>query len=295
VIFVYFKILNAYGYWKKRDVPFIPPVPLFGSIFGIFLGMESISTMQVKNYNTFKGHRYFGIYVMTRPHLVIRDPKLIYRVLVKDFSSFQDRGIGLNSKINPLVENVLHSDGEQWKRLRSKLSSTFNPGKLTIMFPHMIECGEHIVHILKQYDKSGTSIDAQDFFTLYVTNIIGTCVYGFDSQTMNYPDSEFHKMCRKAHTPSWRTKIGVVYRLLIPDLMKYFKFKSFSRGVENYFLNLVKNCVRTRENEGIFREDFIQLLMELRSQAIESSKKDPHGRIAIPIIFLFQFINLMSN
>lgn len=50
-------------------------------------------------YNSYKDERYIGIFFRSKPILVIRDPELIKDILIKDFSSFPQRGMNITEKV----------------------------------------------------------------------------------------------------------------------------------------------------------------------------------------------------
>lgn len=79
-------------------------------------------------YDKFKetGSKYCGAYFCTRPIDIILDPDLMK---VKDFSSFTDRGLYSNQRDDPLSSNLATLDGDEWKKLRNKLTPIFASGK----------------------------------------------------------------------------------------------------------------------------------------------------------------------
>ena len=53
-------------------------------------------------YVFFIGYKYFGVYVISSPMLVVVDLELAKHVMTKDFSNFVDRGVYTNEKDDPL-------------------------------------------------------------------------------------------------------------------------------------------------------------------------------------------------
>lgn len=58
--------------------------------------------------------------------LVICDPELIKRICVVDFQHFVDRGFFFNKDVDPLAGSVLFLRGNEWRRLRAKISPIFS-------------------------------------------------------------------------------------------------------------------------------------------------------------------------
>lgn len=59
-------------------------------------------------------------YIGFTPAILIRDPKLIKDILVKDFKYFRNRGYNYDTNYNKLAANLFASD-KNWKEMRAKL------------------------------------------------------------------------------------------------------------------------------------------------------------------------------
>lgn len=127
-IYIYFK--HAYNYWKHRGIPHESPIFPFGNIkdFGRKYH-QSIITKRI--YDKFKGVAPFcGVYILAGRVAMILDLDLLKHILVKDFTSFSDKGLYTNELDEPLMENLFFIDGEKWRKLRTKLTPTFTSGML---------------------------------------------------------------------------------------------------------------------------------------------------------------------
>lgn len=131
VIALYTWVQRNYNYWNKKNVPFIKPDLFFGNIKDMILGRNGSAIVMEKLYKAHESSPIVGIYVLNKPALLIRDPELIKKILVKDFNKFPNRyaasdpysdGLGANSLF--FVKNF------KWKQIRSKLSPVFSSGKL---------------------------------------------------------------------------------------------------------------------------------------------------------------------
>lgn len=80
-------------YWKRKKIPSIHAKPLIGSITGIATFQKSLAEQFHDFYfdESTKDRPFVGIHIFHKPTIMIRDPELIKRVLVKDFSSFSNR------------------------------------------------------------------------------------------------------------------------------------------------------------------------------------------------------------
>jgi cytochrome P450 family 6 len=86
---VWYYCVYKYSFWKKKGVKFMKPTFPFGNMRDVILLHKPLAEVIKKFYDEFPEEPYVGIYLCLSPLLLIRDPKLIKQVLVKDFSYFQ--------------------------------------------------------------------------------------------------------------------------------------------------------------------------------------------------------------
>ncbi|KAJ8714393.1 hypothetical protein PYW07_002618 [Mythimna separata] len=124
-----------HDYWSSRGV-FSPPAwPIVGHILSVVMFKEQGGMCFKRIYDTYTEKRFLGCHQFYQRTLVVRDPELIKRMCVNDFQHFTDRGFFFNKDVDPLAGSVLFLRGNEWKRLRAKISPIFSPNKLRGMFP----------------------------------------------------------------------------------------------------------------------------------------------------------------
>ena len=100
VLAIYYYHTSIYSYWKNRGIVGPRPHPFFGNFWEIVNRKYAVATAVKNWYHEFKHEPFFGAYEGRKPLLFINDLELIKDVLIKDFSSFTDRGM-------PVVEKVI--------------------------------------------------------------------------------------------------------------------------------------------------------------------------------------------
>ena len=105
--------------------------------------------------------------MLCEPVLVINDPDLIQRVLVKNFNSFYNRGTLNNESKDPLTTSLIRLYDEKWKKLRGKLSPTFTSGKLKLMYPLIKEISDGMVKVYEDALRKTDVIDVKDLSTRF--------------------------------------------------------------------------------------------------------------------------------
>ena len=125
ILALFLWIKNNYNYWSNRGFQSAPTVFPFGSIKDA--GRKITAAECVEGfYNDFRRKSpAVGVHFYLSPTLVAIDPELIKNILVRDFSSFHDRGIYFNKKDDPLTANLLTLEGAEWRERRAKLTPIF--------------------------------------------------------------------------------------------------------------------------------------------------------------------------
>ncbi|XP_067005220.2 probable cytochrome P450 6a13 [Anabrus simplex] len=264
LLYVYFTWY--FDYWEKREVPFVKPIPFFGSIKNLALGKDYEGVLYKRIYDSFEGQRFVGIFQFRKPALLLRDPDLIKDVMVKNFSSFHDRGNPVDEENQPLSAHLFNLPGPRWRALRVKLTPTFTSGKMKMMYHLMAECSKQLRDYLQGPASKGEELEMREVMAQFTTDIIGSCAFGLQMNSMKDPDSEFRRMGRKVFEASLITSIRRLIILFLNPLAKLLNLSFVDNEVNNFFLNAVKETVQYREKHNIKRDDFMHLLIQLKNK-----------------------------
>lgn len=266
LLILYFK--HAYGYWKRRGVPQLNPAFPFGDMASVIFRRQNMGDKIKEIYDHMKtnGHKYVGLYFFSRKALLAVDPLLIKNILSKDFHHFHDRGIYYDEINDPLSAHLFSLAGNKWKNLRSKLTPAFSPGKLKYMFSTILDCGDQMIAILKQtVQQSDGAVEIKDVFARYTTDVIGCCAFGLECNSMKNPDAEFRRMGKRAFTQTIRDSVSIVVIRSFPRLARLLRLGIFAPSVTSFFKKVVEDTIEYRENNNVTRNDFLQLLVQLKN------------------------------
>ena len=263
-VYVYFKV--SFNYWKKRNVPYAKPTFPFGN-FGDKIFLRGTLGHVFENiYKELDGEKYGGTYALTKPGFIFRDPDIIKNVLVKDFSSFHDRGFFIDEELEPLTGHLFLLSGHRWRNLRVKLSPTFTSGKMKMMFQTLIDCGIELGNILEKSASIEESIEIKDILARYSTDIISSCAFGIQCNCLKNPDAEFRQWGRKIFAPSFRNAVIPLIASTVPSLLRVLKVHLLDPKISKYFLSVFEENVIYRERNNITRNDFMQLLIQIKNK-----------------------------
>lgn len=141
---IYLSLKYVFSHWKRRGVPYIEPTLLFGNLGPVAMQRISVGALFRKLYEQ-SSDAVVGMYIFTRPALLVRDAEIVKRVLSTDFAHFQDRGVANGDPVtDPVAESIFGMKAHQWKAIRNRISPSFSSGKLRAMIPTVLPIGEKL-------------------------------------------------------------------------------------------------------------------------------------------------------
>lgn len=274
LIIVYFKY--CYSYWKKRNVKTIPPTIPFGNLAPFVFQQRSIGEQVTYLYNELKktGETYAGIYMFARPTLLVLDPELCRNVMSKDFQNFYARGTYFNLKDEPLTGHLLNLNGNYWKNIRSKLSPSFTAGKMKMMFDIVVAQSEELEKLFDKHAEAGKMLEAKDIMSRLLTDVIGSCAFGIDCNSLVDVNNEFRTHSRKISENTFWDVLKIQFANQYPRLFSMLGMKRLSKDTSDFFMRIVRETIKYRETNNVSRNDFLQLLMEMKSNDNDDYEKD---------------------
>ncbi|XP_011200321.4 cytochrome P450 6a2 [Bactrocera dorsalis] len=260
---------HKYQYWELRGVPQLKMNFLYGNFFRI----KTIHKTEIFHevYQKFRGKaKIVGTYIYTKPIAIILDLDLIKSILIKDFNKFTDRIERGHHPTNSLNSNVFSLPGEKWRPLRIKLSPTFTSAKMKFMFSTLLTVAQQLEEAFsKELSKTSSGvIELHDIMGRYTTDVIGSCVFGIECNSLKDPNADFRRIghtifYRQYYSIRWRTFM-LTYPIMF-KILQLFKVKRIPNHVEDFIIRLVHDTVRYREEHKVERKDFMNLLIELKN------------------------------
>ena len=265
-VYIYFKW--SFTYWKKRHVPYIEPIFPFGNFIDRALARKPLGDVCADIYKKLEGNKYGGTYLFASPLFFIKDPDFIKDILVKDFSTFHDRGLYMNEEIEPLSGHLFFLRGIKWRNLRVKLTPTFTSGKLKMMFQRFVDCGKGLQTCLEEVGEKGEVIEIKDVLARFSTDIISSCAFGIECNCLKNENAEFRQWGRKIFEPSLKQLIIMMLSGIAPIVLDTLKLSPIDSEISKYFRNMVQETVEYREKNNVKRNDFLQLLIQLKNKVL---------------------------
>ncbi|XP_053670570.1 probable cytochrome P450 6a14 [Anopheles nili] len=267
VSIAYLYLRSRHNYWRDRGFPYVREKPhlLYGHMEKSFTKKHA-SYINQDLYKDLKsrGEAIGGMSFFMIPGLITTDPELVKTILVKDFNVFHDRGVYNDAKSDPLSAHLFALEGQEWRVLRQKLTPTFTSGRMKQMFGTIQQVADEFLKYMNE--NCHREIEMKDVLARFTTDVIGTCAFGIECNTLKDPESDFRKYGNMVFEQDVITVVKFVFASLYKNLAKRIGVKLTNEGVERFFLQVVRDTVEYREKNNVQRNDFMNLLLQIKNK-----------------------------
>jgi len=254
-------------FFKRRGIPFETPHPIRGNMAELKKTKNFHQIFQ-DHYDKFRESKapFVGFFLFQNPAAFVIDLDLAKHILVKDFSNFSNKGIYYNEKDDPISAHLFNLDGPQWRLLRSKLSSTFTSGKMKFMYPTVVSVADEFMTVMHEKVSKNSVLEIRDLVSRFTVDVIGTCAFGIKCNSLRDENAEFLYFGKKSFVDQ---RHGTLVNGLLrsyPKLAKRLGFVRTPQHIQDFYRRIVTETVAVREKENIKRNDFMDMLIEMKNQ-----------------------------
>ncbi|XP_055304941.1 probable cytochrome P450 9f2 [Sitodiplosis mosellana] len=267
ILLVYNFIFKNWWYFSDRNTKFIRGWPLVGSLHEFFFGKLSFTDTVTSFYRKFPNESFFGIYELTHPIFIVRDPDLIKKITVNDFEHFLNHQGSFDDHLDSLLSRSLFfSRNQKWKDMRSILTASFTANKMRMMFDLVVGSTNKFVATLRNQNNAENDLEFElkDLFTRYTTNVIATTAFGLEVDALTDRENEFYLAGKKITNFDGIQGLKLLLLDVIPNVIKLLRIHFLDEGLCNYFRSVVLSTMKYREQNNVFRPDMIHLMMQAR-------------------------------
>ncbi|XP_053599163.1 cytochrome P450 6k1-like [Microplitis demolitor] len=211
---------------------------------------------------------------MHKPFLILRDPKIIKQMIIKDFNYFQNRYFSSRNRNDRLgTDNLFSINNPEWKYIRTKLSPTFTSGKLKQLFHLMVETSDNMKNYLDSKFVNNNdkieSIEVKNTCTMYTTDIVASLAFGISTNSFSQPTPEFYLRSREQQNFNIGFAIRIFCAFFFPIFSSLFSNSFFGKNTD-YFRQVFWSSMNTREQSKTERGDVIDSLLKLKNEKQDS-------------------------
>lgn len=265
--YMYISFKNSYRFFEQRRIPYISPTFPFGNTQDSVKKQRHFAYISQDFYKELKtrGLAYGGVFFFNAPALIVVDPEFVKTVFVRDFSYFVDRGVYYNKANDPLSANLFFIEGDEWRRLRNVISPTFTSGKMKQMFHTILEVSDNLVRFMDELvlQAAKEPVEIREYLARFTTDVIGTCGFGVECDSIRNSQSEFREMGKKMFSVTQLQHVKLFLAMLMPKQARALGVQFNSDEVNRFVLQMVKKTIDYRSENSVRRPDFMQLMIDL--------------------------------
>lgn len=140
------------------------------------------------------------------------------------------------------------------------------------MFPLMISVGDMFAKCLRNAIESGSEVELYEWAGRFTTDMIGTCAFGVECNSLKDPKAKFREMGRKVFENPKLTVLEQVLIISFPKLAQFFRIRTHYKDISDFFMNMVEETVEYREKNNVQRNDIMNLLIGLKNSEKDDEK-----------------------
>lgn len=255
-IAIYLYALHVNHYWRRHGVPYAAATPLIGNLRNMIVGRQCAAEHYAQLYAlaTADGAPVLGMHLFMKPALLVCDPELIQRILIKDFASFSNRHSTSDIHTDLIgTANLFFVKNPTWRAIRTRLTPFFTGSKMRQMFGLMSTIGAELDGTLLSMVSSsqasakdtdtdnrmiadrngddgersagGICAEMHEVFARYTTDIIASCAFGVRANSLSNPDSDFRREGRAMFKYTLWRAIEFTSLFFLPEIVPFFGFK----------------------------------------------------------------------
>ncbi|XP_043253417.1 cytochrome P450 9e2-like [Colletes gigas] len=284
-------LINKYTYWKRQGIPTAKGlIPLLGHYLPLVTIKSSASELNRKIYENAKNCSMIGLYKITSPVLLIRDPQLVKTVLQSNFSSFHENGWKIQPDIDPLLaKNPFFCYGDAWSTGRKRLTYAFSSMRLKILYEAVSGVCKKLERYLERRVESNNKyeVELKSLFSRFTGEVVanaGLGVEGFCFEDEPHSGS-FDEIGKSLFNPSLKNGIANAIIFFVNTINDVLKVGFVPKEVDGFFRHVISENLQARRNETTPRNDFLQVMIDL--EKTEGKKLDEDTLAAHAFSFFF--------
>uniref|UniRef100_A0A7E4VSY1 Cytochrome P450 n=1 Tax=Panagrellus redivivus TaxID=6233 RepID=A0A7E4VSY1_PANRE len=269
----YFKLRRLNLYWQDRGIS--------GPVGNILVGSKVALFSDINGFDSENFEKYgdtFGAVLAGTPDLVTKDVGFIKTVFNAEFDAFTDREDISNffPKESFFSSWLTILKGDDWKRVRQRLTPAFTTAKMRKLLVPMEYCAKELNAELEKYAEEKAEIDVKDLFGKLTMNVIGRSAFALDLKAFN--QKEEHPFLTHGKRIFEITMIDPLFMFVVffPNVEKLIRrvlgWKTLVlRDLHDFFLITVSSIIDQRIKNPEAAESNVDAL-QLMINAIESDE-----------------------
>lgn len=132
------------------------------------------------------------------------------------------------------------------------------------MFSLILECSNHLESYMDTLIKKGEPIDMREVSARYTTDVVGSCAFGIDMNSLSEKESVFRRLGKLIFATNLRKILSIRIQDMLPWLYNSFLYVLPRDEKTRIIMKLMTETMEYREENNVFRPDFINMLLNLK-------------------------------
>lgn len=98
----------------------------------------------------------------------------------------------------------------------------------------------------------------------FTTDVIGSTAFGLNCNSFTDQNSAFRYFGKKIFSRTIKDRVRGIFAFVCPGVARKLGVPLFAADVQKFFIDLTRKNINYREQNNVHRNDFLQLLIELR-------------------------------
>lgn len=135
---------------------------------------------------------------------------------------------------------------------------------MKFMFPTIVEVADRFRDCLLEVVQKHDQFEIKEFLARFTTDVIGTCAFGIECNSLKDANAEFRHYGRMASGRGLSTFDRFLVNISM-NLARKCHVKTTPDNISKFFIGVVHDTVEYREKNQISRNDFMDLLIKLKN------------------------------
>lgn len=168
------------------------------------------------------------------------------------------------------------------------------------MLPTIVDVGVKLEAFMLKTLEITDEPEIKDILARFTTDIIGTCAFGIECNSLEDEKAKFLEMGLKVFQQPRNSLLKQIIAVTYPEFARKIGVKTVRDDVSDFFLKIVRDVVAYRESNNVKRNDFMDLLLQLKNEGALTGEDRKLGRltieeIAAQVFVFFLAVSLLDN
>lgn len=165
--------------------------------------------------------------------------------------------------------------------------------------PTIVEVGTKLESYMTKTIEENPEPEIKDILARFTTDIIGSCAFGIECNSLEDKTAKFLEMGLKVFQQPRNSFAKQLIAVTYPDFARKIGIRSIRDDVSEFFMKIVNDVIEYREKNNVKRNDFMDLLLQLKNEGVpgdESGKLGlTVGEIAAQVFVFYLAVRLAYN